>query len=51
MLGVCYLEFWQQPREEAFMLPLMRTRAQRSEGLAQALTDTNGRTRIDAGSV
>lgn len=22
MLGVCYLEFWQPPREEAFMFPL-----------------------------
>lgn len=49
MLGVCYLGFWQCPYEEA-LFPLIDedTRTQRSEGLAQALTDVNSRVRIDA---
>lgn len=51
MLGICYLEFWQQPCEEAlFPFTDENTRAQRSEGLIQALTDINGRARIDGGS-
>lgn len=48
-----YLEFWQQPREEALLFPFADedTGAQRSEGLIQALTDVNGRARMDTGSV